>query len=416
MKLKGFLTIYILLISCEISLQGLTHLLAKKFVGMKLFKKMKALDKCELVWENIEHPHCETSWDRHCTPVTRTECDTEYIQKCIQEVERKCRTDQIEQCETKHVEFCETEAVQKCVDTVDTKCETEDVEECWEEDEQDCKTKKECGTKLDKVCSTIKKWACDKPKAEPEPEPEPESEPESEPHHSFEPEPEPNMHRRGTSVFTNPIKKVIKRSVDARIVRNVEEEMMDRFEKMSMRSLLELTDQMTEQDFVEEAEDEELERKLKVRAKRSLSLMAGAFGLSALYKKFLSTQDDCRQLDVPLCAEVPVETCYDVRSCQVKKVPKCRNVPTEVCHEVLGEDCWTEPEQTCWTEPREKCWDVPNEQCWNEPKERCWKEPEENCWQVDDEECEDIPSEHCEAVNVKVARRTCKEEPSITGH
>ena len=36
--------------------------------------------------------------------------------------------------------------------------------------------------------------------------------------------------------------------------------------------------------------------------------------------------------------------------------------------------------------------------------------------QVDDEECEDIPSEHCEAVNVKVARRTCKEEPSITGH
>ena len=128
------------------------------------------------------------------------------------------------------------------------------------------------------------------------------------------------MHRRGTSVFTNPIKKVIKRSVDARIVRNVEEEMMDRFEKMSMRSLLGLTDQMTEQDFLEEAEDEELERKLKVRAKRSLSLMAGAFGLSALYKKFLSTQDDCRQLDVPLCAEVPVETCYDVRSCQVKEL------------------------------------------------------------------------------------------------
>ena len=38
------------------------------------------------------------------------------------------------------------------------------------------RTKKECGTRLDKVCSTIKKWACDKPK--PEPEPEPESEPE----------------------------------------------------------------------------------------------------------------------------------------------------------------------------------------------------------------------------------------------
>ena len=37
------------------------------------------------------------------------------------------------------------------------------------------RTKKECGTRLDKVCSTIKKWVCDKPKPEPEPEPEMES-------------------------------------------------------------------------------------------------------------------------------------------------------------------------------------------------------------------------------------------------
>ena len=37
------------------------------------------------------------------------------------------------------------------------------------------RTKNECGTRLDKVCSSIKKWMCDKPK--PEPEPEPETEP-----------------------------------------------------------------------------------------------------------------------------------------------------------------------------------------------------------------------------------------------
>ena len=32
---------------------------------------------------------------RQCTPVSRTECDTEYVQKCIQEPKRKCRTDQV---------------------------------------------------------------------------------------------------------------------------------------------------------------------------------------------------------------------------------------------------------------------------------------------------------------------------------
>jgi len=399
MKLKWLLSLSILLTCCEISLQGLTHLLAKKFVGAKFFKKMKALKQCDLVWENVEHPHCETTWDRQCTPVSRTECDTEYVQKCIQEPKTKCRTDQIEQCETKNIEFCETEAVRKCVPKVERQCRTEDLEECWEEDEQDCKTKKECGTRLDKVCSTIKKWSCDKPKPEPEPEPE------SEPEHSST----PSKFSRGTSAFTNPIKKIMKRSADAKIVKDVEEEMMDRFEKMSMRSLLDLTDTMTEEDFEEDDDDEakELEKKLEVRAKRSLSVVAGAIGLSALYKKFLSTQDECRQVDVPLCAEVPIETCYDVRRCQNKKVPKCHDVPTEVCEDVESEDCWTEPEQSCWTEPKEKCWQIPDEQCWDEPVEKCWKEPEENCWQVTDEECEDIPSEHCEAVNVKVARRKC---------
>lgn len=122
---------------------------------------------------------------------------------------------------------------------------------------------------------------------------------------------------RGTSVFTNPIKKIIKRSVDTKVVKDVEEEMMNRFEKISMRSLLELTDTMTEKDFEQDNDDAELEQKLEVRAKRSLSAVAGAIGLSAIYKKFLSTQDECRQVDVPHCAEVPIETCYDVRNCEV---------------------------------------------------------------------------------------------------
>ena len=64
MKIKWLLTLSIFLACCEISLQGLTGLLAKKFVGAKFFKKIKELKKCDLVWENVEHPHCETSWER----------------------------------------------------------------------------------------------------------------------------------------------------------------------------------------------------------------------------------------------------------------------------------------------------------------------------------------------------------------
>ena len=112
--------------------------------------------------------------------------------------------------------------------------------------------------------------------------------------------------------------------MDAKVVNDVEEEMMDRFQKMPMRDLLKLTDTMTEDDFEKDDDDEELEQKLQVRAKRSLSAVAGAIGLGALYKKFLSSQDECRQVEVPHCAEVPIETCYDVRSCQVQRSNNAR--------------------------------------------------------------------------------------------
>ena len=98
---------------------------------------------------------------------------------------------------------------------------------------------------------------------------------------------------------------------------------------------------------------------------------------------------------------------------------------------MIGEDCWTEPEQSCWQEPREKCWTVPEERCWDEARprsryilrnysvfalflqsdvDRCWQEPEESCWEVEDQQCEDVPQEHCQNVNVRVARRKCDDK------
>ena len=51
-----------------------------------------------------------------------------------------------------------------------------------------------------------------------------------------------------------------------------------------------------------------------LRSKRSsLGHIAGLVGLSALYKKFLSTQDECRQVQAPHCTQVPVEACHNER-------------------------------------------------------------------------------------------------------
>jgi len=418
-----WISLFFILGLCQYSHEGLHHLLAKKFIGAKLFKKMKVLNQCDVKWENAVHPHCETTWEKDCKPEVRQECSTEYEDKCTKELERKCNTKKRQECETLHIDMCETEAVEHCIDTVENVCETKNFQECWEEDEEDCKTVQHCGTKFENVCSTISKWICDKPEAlKPEPEPEKahvEPEPESTRYRSVphaEPsgyaEPEPTRFRRGAgvSVYTNPLKNVMK-AREVRVVKNMDDEMVQRFEATPMRDLLELADDMTEDDFKDDSLSYQYETQAALRSKRSsLGHIAGLVGLSALYKKFLSTQDECRQVQAPHCTQVPVEACHNERQCSVKKVPKCRKVPQEVCQDVPKEQCWTEPKQTCWVEPKEKCWDVPEEICWDEPKEKCWKEPQEVCWQVVDEKCVDLPVETCQDVNVKVAKRVCEKE------
>ena len=85
---------------------------------------------------------------------------------------------------------------------------------------------------------------------------------------------------------------------------------------------MELTHSMTDEDFSEDEEDDELTYKLESRQKRETFVhLAGALGLSHLYKKFLSTQDECRQVEVPHCADLPVESCWDVRKCKTVQVP-----------------------------------------------------------------------------------------------
>ena len=81
---------------------------------------------------------------------------------------------------------------------------------------------------MNKVCSNTKKWICEKPKPEPEPEPE---------RHYPRAEPEPSSSSRGTSLLTNPIKRLVRRSLEAEKVATMEEEMMHRFETLSLRQV-----------------------------------------------------------------------------------------------------------------------------------------------------------------------------------
>ena len=235
-------------------------------------------------------------------------------------VERSCKTSHEEKCMTEYRDKCETMAVERCEEETEEKCRTDWVDECWEEDQQSCRTKKECSTVSKKVCSKIFQWVCTKTQPKPKPQ--------------------QHDHALGASFHSNPIRSLLKRSLDAAGKGEEEEDstvMFAKFEKLPTKELLRLVDEMSEEDFREESEEEEarLMEKHMSRSKRSaLATIAGAIGISSLYKKFLSTQDNCFKKKMPHCAEVPVESCYDVQQCETVQVPRCKKEAIQKCWEV----------------------------------------------------------------------------------
>merc|ERR1719403_265444 len=141
--------------------------------------------------------------------------------------------------------------------------------------------------------------------------------------------------------------------------------MFEKFEKLPTKELLRLVDEMTEDDFLEEKEEETRMLEAKVeRSKRSaLASIAGAIGISALYSKFLSTQDNCYRKKMPHCAEVPVDSCYDVQQCHTMKVPRCKKEAVR--------KCWEETVQKCWEQPQQNCQQVEDQNCWDETVQKC---------------------------------------------
>jgi len=69
--------------------------------------------------------------------------------------------------------------------------------------------------------------------------------------------------------------------------------------------------------------------------------------------------------------------------------------------------CHHHPHTTCWDEPVEKCETV--QECVKDVKNLCKKVPKEVCEPVSVENCWDEPSEKCEYMNVKVARKHCRD-------
>ena len=54
-----------LLVTLELSCAALPHHhFGKKLIGKKIFKRLRALDKCEVIWEEVSHPHCQTTWEK----------------------------------------------------------------------------------------------------------------------------------------------------------------------------------------------------------------------------------------------------------------------------------------------------------------------------------------------------------------
>ena len=145
-------------------------------------------------------------------------------------VERSCQTSHEEKCMTEYRDKCETMGVERCQEETEQKCRTDWVDECWEEDQHNCRTKKECSTVSQKVCSKIFQWVCTK----------------------TQPKPKPQLHDHAlaASLHSNPIRSLLKRSLDAADQEEEEEDsmvMFAKFEKLPTKELLRLGEEMSEQ-------------------------------------------------------------------------------------------------------------------------------------------------------------------------
>jgi len=345
--------------------------------GEKIFVKHGG-EECDIIWQEIEKPHCSTTYEQVCTEEHVEQCSTEYEQQCTMEYKDQCSVHQDKECWD--------EPSQECSTVYD--------EKCWTEEKEDCVTEPKCTTVYDNKCTTSHKTICASegygksrgkrsagllgllglskkyggeencwmvPETSCRMLPKPHA-PTNSGYNLAEPAYAPAFslkHKRDTTITNQYMK---------------------------------MTGGHQKCHTVYKTVCQDSTGGVKSRGKRSLS--SGVAGLLDIIKKKKGEQDECWEVPETHCAKVPISKCHDEK--------KCWPVPFKQCSKEPRQECWTVNKQQCKVTPRKECHQVPNQVCNQVPHQKCWTEPQQKCWNE--------PKKHCTTITAKAAKRVCADD------
>jgi len=273
----------------------------------KLFKREPK--KCDIIWAEQVHPHCETTYEKVCEEVYQDECHTEYTEECKKTYEEICQTEFLTDCKQEFQEICNTE--------FSTECKTEYIQECSSHPHCEMVEEEKCSTKYEKICDNdsaakkVKEW-----------------------------EGKGRKKRHAPSL------------------EEVEAEQIER--KLGLQGPYPLT---------KKAAVVKSRMRRSDHFQRALELI----GLKKTKENLCHhiPHKHCVMASVEKCHNV--EKCWQEpkEKCQEEPHQRCHQEPQERCEQIPQERCWQEPRSKCWQEPHKKCTQVPKEVCKEVPKEHC---------------------------------------------
>lgn len=297
----------------------------------KLFKREPK--KCDIIWTEQIHPHCETTHEKVCEEVYQDECHTEYTEECKKTYEEICKTEFLTDCKQEFQEICNTE--------YSTECKTEYIQECSSHPHCEMVEEEKCSTKYQKICDNegaakkVKEWE----------------------------ESGRKQKRHAPSLEEAEVEEIERR--------------------LDLQGPFPLTEKDTVVKKFLDPPPAGLGipyTVVKSRMRRG-DRFQRALELIGLKKK--TKENLCHHIPHKHCVMVSVEKCHNVE--------KCWQEPKEICLEEPQERCHQEPQERCEQIPQEKCWQEPRNKCRQEPHKKCTQVPKEVCKEVAKEHCEYLP-------------------------
>lgn len=281
--------------------------------GSKLLKGFKKLfkrepKKCDIIWTEHVHPHCETTVEKVCEDVYQDECHTEYTEECKKTFEEICKTEFLTDCKQEYQEICNTE--------YSTECRTEYVQECSSHPHCEMVEEEKCSTKYEKICDNdgaakkVKEWEGEQ-------------------------------------------------GIKKRHVRSLEEVDVEEVEsRLDLQGPYSLRDPLVKNRMRRSAHF------LKALKLIGLKKPEEKICHHIPHKHCaMVTFEKCH--NVEKCRQEPKETCYE------EPRERCHQEPQERCEQIPQEKCWQEPRNDCRSVPERKCTQVLKEVCKDVPKEHC---------------------------------------------